>query len=86
MEAELSGFVIDKRDLSIVMSGYLWQHLFQWNVVIDDGLWCCDSVGSQRISGSNICGLWSIDDLLSLWCMLPAIFIQPKLCCWGWIF
>ena len=43
-ETELSGFVINKCDLGIVMGSYLWQHLFQWDVVIDNGLWHCDGV------------------------------------------
>ena len=37
-ETESTGFVIDKRDLGIIMGGYLRQHLFQRDIVVDDGL------------------------------------------------
>ena len=37
-ESELSGFFVDKSDFDIVVSGYLWEHFFQWDVVVDDRL------------------------------------------------
>ena len=37
MESEPADFFVSKCDLYIVMSGYLWQHLLQRDVVIDDG-------------------------------------------------
>ena len=36
METETADCFVGKRDLDIVMSGYLWQHLLQRDVVVDD--------------------------------------------------
>ena len=38
METETADCFVGKRDLHIVMSGYLWQHLLQRDVVVDDRL------------------------------------------------